>query len=176
MKNLVLVSIISIVSLLANANLVELKSPLWTGKLYINDHATGSACYLQINRVVAAPEKGKHCQRLVTQWMFNLDSVQDRGDEILVTSRKTNNEADFHKPTTCAEVVAGVPQPWTVNKWGDDDKLLYNELFNAELPAVNGGTNHYTVIFSGTDKAPTRAMIYNVTLTTENSYECVGLK
>lgn len=148
-----------------------------TGKLYINDHATGAACYLQINQVRSAPEKGMHCQRLVTQWMFNLDGhVNDRSDEIIVTSRKTNNEADFHKPTTCAEVVSSVSQPWKVNKWGTDDTLLYNELFNAKGPAVNGGQNHYTVIFSGADKTPTRAMIYNVSAMSEKSYECVDLK
>lgn len=109
--------------------------------------------------------------------MFNLDdAINNRGDEIIVTSRKTNNEADFHKPTTCAETATYATNPSAVNKWGDDTSFLLNEVFNVVGPAVNGGENHYTVVFNRHTKAPARAMIYNVTRHSEKPHECVNLK
>nr|BDT29271.1 hypothetical protein BHI3_27370 [Bacteriovorax sp. HI3] len=160
----------------AQANVIDLKSRIYGGELYKNDHSTGSACYVQINNVVENSKKGKHCNDLNVQMMFGLDDigVHSREMELYLGSRKTNTDAEFRKPTTCAEVVGGVPSPWEVDRWGDDTTLLYNQIFNNEYK-VNKGTNHYILIFKSSSKEPTRAMIHRVTWLREDSYECRNL-
>lgn len=161
----------------AQAELTHLKSHLYRGELNRNGHPLHQICYVQVNDIQAFPNKGHHCQVMQVQLMFNLEDkgIHDRGTEVTMISRKTNSEADFHKPTTCAEVTADVANPWTINKWGEDTTYLYNQVFNAKMKAPKG-ENHYTLIFDGVEKSPSRAMIHNVQWFSENSYECTDLE
>lgn len=158
----------------AFANLVNLTSTLYGGSLWVNHKATGQACYIQINRINSLPSKGKHCNTLYTQFLFNDEDSQPRDLEISLNSRKTNSEADFHKPVTCAEVVPYIPAPASI-KWHDDTTHLYNQVFNAK-ETVNGKENHYTLVMDGNTKAPSHYMVYRLGRFSENRFECRDLR
>ncbi len=159
-----------------HAELISLPSSLFRGTLFHNEKNTAKQCYIVINQVIPNVAKGKHCNDLLAQFMFGLDDigVHDRGVELLLTSRKTNNEADFHRPTTCGEVVSDISNPWEVDRWGDDTTELFNQVFNAQYK-YNKKMNHYTLNFNGKTKEPSRAMIYRASWFSDDSYECRNL-
>jgi hypothetical protein len=158
------------------AELISLPSSLFKGTLFHNERDTTNVCYIVINQVIPNETKGKHCNDLLAQFMFGLDDigVHHREAELLLTSRKTNNEAEFHKPTTCGEVVGGITNPWEVDKWGNDTTELFNQVFNAQYK-YNKKMNHYTLSFNGITKVPSRAMIYRTSWFSDDSYECRNL-
>ena len=163
-------------SLLAQAEVINLPSRIYGGELFHNEQRTGTACYVQINEVIPNPTKGKHCNDINAQMMFGLDDigVHSREMEILLGSRRTNNDTEFKLPGTCGEVTGDVEKPWEIDRWGDDTTHLYNQVFAAQYK-INRHDNHYILIFSGATKTPTRAMIHRVTWLREDSYECRGL-
>lgn len=174
MKKLCILCLLAIAS--AHAEIIQLKSRVYGGELYKNEHRTGSACYVQFNEVIPNFTKGKHCYDLNVQMMFGLESagVHSKEMKILLQSRKTNTDLEINRPTTCAEVVGSVARPWEVDRWSSDTALLYNQVFANEY-SVNKGTNHYIVNFGSTTKEPVRAMIHRLTWLKENSYECRNL-
>lgn len=176
MKKLFFFVLLTFFTLDSDANLIEVPSNLFQGILFQNEKNTSKACYTLINRVSTNKIKGKHCQDLLVQFMFGLDDrgINDRSAELVLTSRKTNSEGDFHKPTTCAEVVSGITSPWEVDKWGDDTTDLFNQVFNAQF-MHNKKMNHYTLNFSGKNKTPSSAMIYRLSWYREDKFECRNL-
>ena len=159
------------------ANILELPSRIYGGDLYINDKKSPVVCYFQVNTVAENETRGKHCHDLNVQMMFGLDDsgVHSRDMEVLLMSRRTNNDTEFNLPGTCAEVVSGVQNPRSVDRWGNDESLLYNQVFAAWCK-VNRFDNHYIVIFDGKTKTPKSAMIHRVKWLREDSYECRNLQ
>lgn len=172
--------IIFTMSLLASsfvhAELINLPSSHFKGTLFRNEKKTTNVCHIVINQVIPNNIKGKHCNDIFAQFIFNLDNIgiHDSETELRMTSRKTNNEADFHKPTTCGEAIGGIVNPWEVDKWGDDTTELFNQVFNAQYK-YNNKTNHYTLNFNGITKEPSSAMIYRASWFSDDSYECRNL-
>ncbi|MGE3611093.1 MAG: hypothetical protein AB7I27_15995 [Bacteriovoracaceae bacterium] len=170
-----LFAVVALFPIIAQAELVSLNSTVYGGNLWKNGRDLNQACYVQFNNVKALSSKGKNCQSINAQFMFNLDKIQPKELEIVLHSRKTNSEAEFHKPTTCAEVVyAGAKAEAPMDKWSSDTTNLFNEIFNAQKK-VNGRQNHYTLVFDGLTKAPSHYMIYRVGFLTETSFECRNL-
>lgn len=176
MKNL-LVFIGLTSSWLVQADVINLPSRIYGGVLFHNEKRMETICYVQINEVIPNPSKGKHCNNINAQMMFGLDDigVHSREMEILLGSRRTNNDTEFHLPGTCGEVTGDVEKPWEIDRWGDDTTHLYNQVFAAQYK-VNRRDNHYILIFSSETKAPTRAMIHRVSWLREDSYECRNLR
>lgn len=175
MKKIIL-TISLLATSLVHAELINLPSSLFRGTLFHNENNTTKQCYVVVNQVIPNDVKGKHCTDLLVQYMFGLDDigVHHRSTELQLTSRKTNNEADFHKPTTCGEVVGEISNPWEVDRWGDDTTLLFNQVFNAQYK-YNKKMNHYTLTFNGVTKEPSRAMIYRASWFKDDTYECRDL-
>ncbi|MGE3609544.1 MAG: hypothetical protein AB7I27_08155 [Bacteriovoracaceae bacterium] len=173
MKFLFLASLL--VPTIAFADLVNLSSSLYGGTLWVNEAPTAQLCFVQINNFQSLPSKGKHCSVINAQFLLNPEEAQPKDLEVELKSRKTNSEADFHKETTCAEVVSTVDSPQTVDRWGSEEKDLYNQIFNAKLK-VNGKENHYTLVFNGSSKAPSHYMVYRLGWFKETRYECRDLK
>jgi hypothetical protein len=173
-KIILILSCFSFISL--RAEVLNLQSRIYGGDLFHNERATGKACYVQINEVTENEQRGKYCHDLTVQMMFGLDEigVHPREMELLLQSRRTNNDTEFHLPGTCAEVTGDVAKPYEIDRWGDDTTHLYNQVFAAEYK-VNKRKNDYILNFKSSTKAPNRAMIHRTTWLKEDSYECRNL-
>lgn len=121
-------------SAVSQAEMITLKSPLYSGELFHNEKRTGAACYVQINRVIPNLKKGKHCNIINTRMMFDLDDIKvhQKDMELLLGSRRTNNDTEFKLPGTCGAVKSDVLKPWEIDRWGDDTTHLYNQAFTAQ--------------------------------------------
>lgn len=143
---------------------------LYQGDEYVNEHPTGRACYLYVDRV-GANDKGKYCHAMTVRAVFSTDRDQHPQEEITVESRVTN----YHRPEypqikTCAMTTENKTSGMDI--YQDDDTQLYIQ-FLSWNGKYNGAEFDLFVTNSPETKAPSRVRLHKLTWFTEKNYDCL---
>lgn len=158
---------------IAQASVLNVQSnQTYVGQEYVNDHATGNTCYVQVNNIENANKRGLHCNNLSAQFLHNNEKINK--EAVLLYSRVTNNHRpEYPQVKTCAMNIDGTTSGNEI--YGMNTETLYNSLFSAS--GKNGTMSYdYFLTISPETKLATRSRIHMMSWFTENNIDCVHLK
>lgn len=148
------------------------RGDVFIGDELYNEHKTGNICYITINGLQEAPERGLHCYSID----FAFASIrEDIPKEVLkVDSRITN----YHRPEypnfkTCAMNVNGTTSGDDI--YGEDTANLYNQIFGG-AHSTDSVQNDYFLTLSSKSKTVVRARIHVLKTFSEYNVDCVNLQ
>lgn len=162
-----------VLTICSQANAVTIQSKagdLYEGKEYVNEQATGKACYLYIDNV-STNLIGNHCYDVEAR--FATPSVKSNivKDGVIVQSHITNaHRPEYPAIKTCATNLRGETSGNDIYSMNDEN--LFNSLFS--WAGENQDAQYdFFITFSAESKKPSRVRLHELKTFSENNYDCL---